>query len=63
MTMPMLTAIAVTTRMKIRVRPPMRPSERGSPISTTPSTRAENTSGTTSMNSKFKKILPTGLVT
>jgi len=63
MTRPMLTASVVTNRIQSRVLPPMRPSERGSPISTTPSTSAENTSGITSMNSRRRKTWPIGSAT
>lgn len=59
-TSPISAASAVTSRIHSSVLPPMRPSDLTSPISITPSTRAENTSGTTSMNSRRRKICPAG---
>jgi hypothetical protein len=41
----------------------MRPSDRMSPISATPITSAENSSGITSMNSRRRNKVPAGCVT
>lgn len=61
-TRPIPTAIAVTVAVYVSVFQPSRPSEAMSPSSATPSTSAENISGTTSMNSRLRKICPKGLV-
>ena len=53
----------VTAAVYINVFQPSRPRLAMSPSSATPSTSAENISGMTSMNSRLRKICPSGLVT
>ena len=55
-TRPMTTAMLDTTMVSSRVLMPARPRALRSPISATPTTRAENSSGITIMNSRRRKI-------
>ncbi|MNU75588.1 hypothetical protein D3C71_651220 [compost metagenome] len=62
MTRPMMTAMAEMKTVNSRLFVPARPSVFRSPISATPTTSAENSSGSTSMNSRRRKICPAGPV-
>ena len=62
MTRPMTTAVPDSSTVYPRVFQPMRPSALTSPISATPTTSAENISGTISMKIRFKKMVDTGVV-
>ncbi|MNQ64203.1 hypothetical protein D3C85_786170 [compost metagenome] len=57
-----MTATAEMKTVNSRLFVPARPSVFMSPISATPTTRAENSSGSTSMNSSRRKICPAGPV-
>ncbi|MND65317.1 hypothetical protein D3C80_566830 [compost metagenome] len=63
MVMPISTATAEMTTVNNRLLAPARPRAFRSPISATPMTRAEKSKGSTSMNSRRRKICPTGPVT
>ena len=59
---PRITARPDITMVRPSVRQPTRPNERMSPISLTPITSAENSSGITSMKIRRRKISPAGPV-